>query len=188
MTTVAGDLRIEKLRRRDLRAVLEIENAVFPEPWSVGVFNSELALRRGRRYRAAWDGDRLAGYIGFLLAAEEAHITTIATAPEYQRSGVATALILDGIYALRGTGVKHLSLEVAASNEPAQSLYRRFGFGPVGVRRNYYPITGEDALVMWVYDVDSEAYDHRLEELERRRSLARDRFGSRRRSSRRSAR
>jgi [ribosomal protein S18]-alanine N-acetyltransferase len=170
-TTVA--LRIEKLRRRDLRHVLPIENVVFPEPWSVAVFNSELALRHGRRYRAAWDGDRLAGYIGFLMVGEEAHITTVATAPAYQRTGVATALILDGLEALRGTGVKHLSLEVAAGNDPAQALYRRFGFAPVGIRKNYYPLTGADALVMWAYDIDSEAYGRRMEELQRQ--LARQR-------------
>jgi ribosomal-protein-alanine N-acetyltransferase len=160
-------LHIEKLRRKDLRQVLPIENVVFPEPWSVAVFNSELALRHGRRYRAAWDGDRLVGYIGFLIVGEEAHITTIATAPAYQRTGVATTLILDGIYALRDSGIKHLSLEVAARNEPAQALYRRFGFAPVGVRRNYYPLTGEDALVMWAYDIDSTEYGRRVEELER---------------------
>ena len=164
MTT---DLRIEKLKRRDLRHVLPIENAVFPEPWNIAVFNSELSLRHGRRYRAAWDGDQMAGYIGFMLLDEEAHITTIATAPAYQRVGVATALILDGIHALRRTGIKHLSLEVAAGNEPAKALYRRFGFVPVGVRRNYYPRTGEDALVMWVYDIDSEQYARRMEDLAR---------------------
>ena len=38
-------LRMEKLRRRDLRQLLRIESKVFPEPWSVAVFNSELALR-----------------------------------------------------------------------------------------------------------------------------------------------
>jgi ribosomal-protein-alanine N-acetyltransferase len=54
---------------------------------------------------------------------------------------------------------------VAADNEPAQALYRRFGFAPVGVRRNYYPVTGQDALVMWVYDIDTEEYAQRLEEL-----------------------
>ena len=54
-------LRIEKLRRRDLRHVLPIDAAVFPEPWSVGVFHSELALRHGRLYRAAWQGHDLAG-------------------------------------------------------------------------------------------------------------------------------
>ncbi len=63
-------------------------------------------------------------------------------------------------------GVRHLSLEVAASNEPAQTLYRRFGFAPVGIRKNYYPITGEDALVMWAYDIDTPDYAQRLEELD----------------------
>jgi ribosomal-protein-alanine N-acetyltransferase len=158
-------LRIEKLKRRDLRHVLPIESVAFPEPWSVGVFNSELALRHGRLYRAAWDGDQMAGYIGFLMVDDEAHITTIATAPRYQRNGVASALIIDGIRTLIPTGVKHLSLEVAAHNEPAQELYRRFGFAPVGVRKNYYPVTGEDALVMWVYDIDSPEYQQRLEDL-----------------------
>jgi ribosomal-protein-alanine N-acetyltransferase len=159
------ELRLEKLKRRDLRHVLPIESNVFPEPWSVAVFNSELALRHGRLYRAAWDGDQMAGYIGFLIVDEEAHITTIATAPAFQRRGVASTLIIDGIRTLLLSGVKHLSLEVAASNEPAQSLYRRFGFAPVGVRKNYYPVTGEDALVMWAYDIDTPEYAERLESL-----------------------
>ena len=81
----AVPLRIEKLRRRDLRHVLRIEATVFPEPWSVEVFNSELALRKGRLYRAAWDGQVMAGYIGFMIVDDEAHMTTIATAPSHQR-------------------------------------------------------------------------------------------------------
>ena len=156
---------MEKLRR-DLRTLMRIENTVFPEPWSLQVFHSELALRRGRLYRAAWDGDQLAGYIGFLMVDEEAHMTTIATAPAYQRAGVATALIVDTIGTLRTTGIRHVSLEVAANHDDAaQSLYRRFGFAPVGVRKNYYPVTGQDALVMWAYDVDSDEYGVRLGEL-----------------------
>ncbi len=158
-------LRIDKLRRRDLRALLPIEARVFPEPWSVAVFNSELALRKGRLYRAAWDGNELAGYIGFMIVDDEAHMTTIATAPSHQRAGVATTLIIDAIGTLLAGGVKHLSLEVAANNDPAQTLYRRFGFAPVGVRKNYYPVTGQDAIVMWAYDIDSDDYARRLESL-----------------------
>ena len=57
---------------------------------------------------------------------------------------------------------------MAANNEPAQALYRRFGFAPVGVRKNYYPVTGQDALVMWVYDIDTRRSTRpRLEELAR---------------------
>ena len=158
-------MRIEKLRRRDLRKLMPIESAVFPEPWSPEVFNSELALRKGRLYRAVWDGNEMAGYIGFLIVDDEAHMTTIATAPAYQRNGVAIAMIVDALRTLRARGVRHISLEVAANNRPAQALYRRFGFAPVSVRKNYYPVTGQDALVMWVYDVDSEEYSVRLEAL-----------------------
>jgi ribosomal-protein-alanine N-acetyltransferase len=158
-------VRIEKLRRRDLRQLLRIESTVFPEPWSPAVFNSELALRKGRLYRAAWVGDDMAGYIGFMIVDDEAHMTTLATAPDFQRAGVATTLIVSGIRTLRADGIRHLSLEVAANNDPAQSLYRRFGFAPVAVRKNYYPVTGQDALVMWVYDIDSDDYAARLEEL-----------------------
>ena len=136
------------------------------------MFNSELALRHGRLYRAAWQGDDMAGYIGFMIVDDEAHITTIATAPAHQRTGVARTLLIDGIHTLLPMGVKHLSLEVAASNEPAQTLYRRFGFAPVGVRKNYYPVTGEDALVMWAYDIDTPDYAQRLEALDPSRSDA----------------
>ena len=135
-------LRIEKLKRRDIRQLLRIESKVFPEPWSVAVFNSELALRKGRLYRAVWDGDEMAGYIGFMMVDDEAHMTTIATSPSFQRKGLATTMIVDGIHTLRAGGIKHISLEVAANNEPAQALYRRFGFAPVAVRKNYYPVTG----------------------------------------------
>ena len=74
-------------------------------------------------------------------------------------------MIVDGIRTLLAGGIKHISLEVAANNDPAQALYRRFGFAPVAVRKNYYPVTGQDALVMWVYDIDSEEYAERLEDL-----------------------
>ena len=129
------------------------------------MFSSELALRKGRLYRGAWVGAEMAGYIGFMIVDDEAHMTTIATAPAFQRSGVATTMIVDGPCAAGGRRHPDVSLEVAANNEPAQALYRRFGFVPVGVRKNYYPVTGQDAFVMWVHDIDTEAYARRLERL-----------------------
>lgn len=158
-------IRLEKLRRRDLRHVMRIENLVFPEPWSPAVFSSELALRQGRLYRGAWVGPEMAGYIGFMIVDDEAHMTTVATNPGFQRSGVATAMIVETMRTLRAQAVSRVSLEVAANNAPAQALYRRFGFVPVGVRRNYYPVTGQDALVMWVHDIETDQYARRLDEL-----------------------
>jgi ribosomal-protein-alanine N-acetyltransferase len=63
-------------------------------------------------------------------------------------------------------GARNLTLEVRLSNRGAQLLYQRFGFGPVGVRKNYYQETNEDALVMWVHAIDAPEYARRLERIE----------------------
>jgi ribosomal-protein-alanine N-acetyltransferase len=160
------ELRLGPMRRRDLREVMDIERRVFPEPWSHAVFASELALRRGRRYRTARLGRTLVGYTGMMFVDEEAHVTTLAVTEDHRRSGIATTLLIDGVRHAVEKGMHQVSLEVAAGNEPAQALYRRFGFVPVGVRRKYYPVTQEDALVMWAYEIDSDEYTARLGRIE----------------------
>ena len=124
-------LRIEKLKRRDLRQLLRIESKVFPEPWSVAVFNSELALRKGRLYRAVWDGDEMAGYIGFMMVDDEAHMTTIATSPTFQRKGLATTMIVDGIHTL-----------APAASSTSRSRWRRTTSRP-------RPCTGASGSPRW---------------------------------------
>ena len=59
----------------------------------------------------------------------------------------------------------HLTLEVRADNQPALALYTRFGFAPVGVRPHYYP-GGEDALIMWARDIDTDDYQGRLDAID----------------------
>jgi ribosomal-protein-alanine N-acetyltransferase len=59
-------------------------------------------------------------------------------------------------------GSDSITLEVRASNKAALALYRRFGFAPTGVRKDYYKDPTEDALVLWVHDIDSPAYTERL--------------------------
>ena len=168
MTTDPFSLALSDMRRRDLRAVTAIERQVFPEPWSLAIFTSELALRSGRAYRVAKDGRELAGYFGMMFVEDEAHVTTIAVAPAYQRIGLATVLMLEVVRIAHERASRHISLEVAAGNERAQGLYRRFGFAPVGVRKGYYAVTGEDAYVMWAYDIDSPVYAERLVSIEAR--------------------
>lgn len=163
-------IELVRMRRRDLRRVMAIEEVVFPEPWSHGVFTSELALRRGRAYRVAREGREMVGYIGLMFVEEEAHVTTVAVAPEHQGRGVGKQIMLGAIEIAREEGARHVSLEVAVGNTRAQALYRRFGFVPVAIRKRYYQLTGEDAYVMWAYDIDSPAYQERLEGI--RRSLA----------------
>ncbi len=166
--TTADEVELGDLKRRDLKAVMAIEAQVFPEPWSLTVFQSELALRQGRRYRAARRGKELAGYMGLMFVDDEAHVTTIGVAPDYQRQGIGVMLMLDGLRYAIEHGTAHISLEVAAGNERAQSLYRQFGFAPIAVRKQYYQKTGEDAFVMWAYDINTPTYAARLDLIENR--------------------
>ena len=159
---VSGAVRIVPLRRRHLRIVVQIEEANYPRPWSSTVFLSELAQRRSRRYTVATIGPLVVGYSGLMVVAEDGHITTLTVDPAWHHRGVGTVLLLDQARAAPPLGVRHLTLEVRASNVTAQTLYQRFGFAPVGVRRNYYPETGEDAIVMWARDIDSDEYARRL--------------------------
>jgi [ribosomal protein S18]-alanine N-acetyltransferase len=165
---VLGAVRIVRLRRRHLRSVVRIEEECYPRPWSAALFLSELAQRSTRRYTAATIGPMVAGYAGLMVVGEEGHVTTLTVDPPWHRLGIGAALLLDLARAAPALGVRHLTLEVRTGNDGAQALYKRFGFGPVGVRRNYYAETGEDAIVMWVNDIDAPAYAIRLDDIEAR--------------------
>jgi len=94
-------------------------------------------------------------------------VTTLAVDPRWQRLQVGTRLLLGLAWEAIDREARSLTLEVRLSNKPAQELYRRFGFAPVGVRRNYYAETSEDALVMWAHDIQRAEYVQLLEAQER---------------------
>jgi len=162
----ALEVRITPMRRRHLRGVLRIEQQVYPRPWTFGLFLGEINQRASRVYLVARVGSDVVGYAGMFRAIDDGHITTIAVDPAWQRRGVATRMLLALARAAMDRGSRNLTLEVRMSNSGAQALYQRFGFVPAGVRKGYYPETGEDALVMWANDIDTEAYAARLRELE----------------------
>ena len=154
------------MRPRDLGAVLAIEHAVFPEPWSRRLFEEELAQRRSRSYRTAWVGNVVVGFAGQMFIDDETHVNNIAVHPDRQGQGLGVLLLLDLVHHALERGSRHLTLECRVGNDPALALYGRFGLAPVGVRPRYYE-SGEDAFVMWVRDIDSEDYRTRLAGIER---------------------
>jgi [ribosomal protein S18]-alanine N-acetyltransferase len=165
---VLGAVRIAALRRRHLRHVVRIEEEIYPRPWTTSLFLSEIAQRASRRYTVGLIGPMVVGYCGLMVVGDEGHVTTLTVDERWHRRGIATLLLLDLARNAPSLGVRHLTLEVRAGNAAAQALYRRFGFAPVGVRKNYYSETGEDAIVMWARDVTTVAYAERLAGIEGR--------------------
>jgi ribosomal-protein-alanine N-acetyltransferase len=161
------DVHIVPMRRRHLRSVTRIEAQVYPRPWSHSLFVSELALRSTRAYFVAKVGRDVVGYTGLMMSMTDGHVTTIAVDPAWHRHGIGTRLLLANAREGVLRGATALTLEVRLSNRGAQEMYRRFGFTSVGVRKGYYADTGEDALIMWAYEVQDPAFSRLLDGLER---------------------
>lgn len=144
---------IRHAERRDVGELLVIEEAQFPEPWTKGMLLDELTNTVTRRYTVAVEDNRVVGYLGVMFVIDELHVNTLGTLPGHEGRGVASSLMDEAWVDARLRGVTRATLEVAVSNTRAQQLYYRYGFRPVGVRKNYYERSHEDALVLWA-DLD----------------------------------
>jgi ribosomal-protein-alanine N-acetyltransferase len=162
----AGRVVIAPMRRRHLRGVVAIENRVNTRPWSQALFAGELRLPESRRYVVALDGAVVVGFGGVMYTGYEAHVTNVAVDPDRRREQIATRLLLTLFDDCRARGVQDVTLEVRMSNAAAQGLYHEFGFAPGGVRPKYYVDVGEDALIMWAHDLDSQEMARRLARIE----------------------
>ncbi|MEW2509964.1 ribosomal protein S18-alanine N-acetyltransferase [Streptomyces sp. NPDC046870] len=142
------------MRWWDLDPVLGLERDLFPEDaWSRGMFWSELAHSRGpeatRCYLVAESADgRIVGYAGLAAAGDLADVQTIAVARDHQGTGLGARLLTELLRAATAFECHEVMLECRVDNLPAQKLYERFGFTPIGFRRGYYQPGNVDALVM----------------------------------------
>jgi ribosomal-protein-alanine N-acetyltransferase len=93
-------------------------------------------------------GPAVIGFFAGWIVEDELHVNNVASHQDYRRIGVGRSLMEAAIDEAGRRGVAHVILEVRASNEAAQLLYRDLGFGFVGRRRDYYRMPTEDALVM----------------------------------------
>ena len=141
---------LRQIGARDLDAVLEIEKASYPTPWSRAMFAAEIgkpgSLALGA-YREG--GGELVGYAVVSRYVDAWHVMNVAVAPAYRRRGIARVL-LERLFEITKDDVRRgHTLEVRVSNTVAIRLYERLGFERRGVRRGYYTDNREDALIMW---------------------------------------
>lgn len=141
-------------------AVAQLERELMgTDAWSEALVLDELP-RKDRVWWAAFapsEGEdaagsqpsahRLVGYAGGWIVDGQVQILKVATVPEMRRRGIARGLLARVASDARDLGAQGCSLEVRASNEGAQALYRTLGFEVLGVRPKYYS-DREDAAIM----------------------------------------
>ena len=140
---------IRLAERRDISELLAIEEIQFPEPWTRGMLLDEVTNTETRRYTVVVKDGKILGYLGVMFVMDELHINTIGVLPDFEGKGIGAALMDDAWRDAKERNIERATLEVAVSNKRAQDLYYRYGFKPVGIRKNYYNKIGEDALVLW---------------------------------------
>lgn len=139
---------LRAMREDDLDAVVAIEQRAYPFPWTRGIFRD--CLRAGYPAWLVEEAGVIAGYGVLSVAADEAHILNVCTAPEAQGRGHGRRLLRALVQLARGHGAQRLFLEVRPSNPQAIALYHAEGFNEIGRRPRYYPAQDgrEDAIVM----------------------------------------
>jgi [ribosomal protein S18]-alanine N-acetyltransferase len=136
----------------DIDAVVSVEQTAYSHPWSRGNFVDSLAAGYHAQVLTTPPAAarQLVAYFVAMAGVDELHLLNITVAPEWQNQGHGSRLMDDVVALARQQRLAMLWLEVRISNVRARSLYRRYGFAEVGVRRAYYPAADgrEDAVVM----------------------------------------
>lgn len=174
-------LTVRYMQLKDIPEVMVIDHASFKPPWPERSYRFELnesqisfmvVLEKiEKREITGWkrivsglrgneteheDTPVIVAYGGLWKIADEAHISTIASHPDYrgQKFGeIILAAMLQRAIALKAG---YIVLEVRVSNTVAQALYTKYGFETHGIKKDYYQYDKEDAYDMRL-DITKEA-------------------------------
>jgi len=181
---------VESMRIADVATVARLEQDIFTMAWPESSFCFEVTqnkaseylvlrhlsralprsgvhpLQRKRRlFQESSYDESILGYAGIWMILDEGHICTLAIRQGWHGRGLGELMLISLLELACHHAMQTVTLEVRVSNRAAQSLYRKYGFEQVGLRRRYYIDNGEDALLMTVPAIQSPAFVHQFERL-----------------------
>ncbi len=158
---------LDEMVVEDIPEVMRIERRVFSAMWTSGIYQRELTANPWSHYYVLRPSHpslpHILAYGGVWQIDKSAHIPTIATHPDYQGRRLGSYLLLHLLIKGANLGCVEATLEVRASNFPAQRLYLRHGFEVAGIRYHYYNDNGEDAVIMTRPSLDASALQAELD-------------------------
>lgn len=138
-------------RDSDFSGILALDSQSGTDSYASAVYFRHAASIHADTFFVARDGERnIAGYcIGGIIPnkPEDGWILKIYVDCQRRHGGIGKRLLEETIGVLEKSGVKKIYLTVSPANEPALSLYRRYGFTPEERIKDYFG-EGEDRFLM----------------------------------------
>ena len=138
---------VQDAENKQLSQLEELEKLCFSLPWTREQLESQLPDGQ-HIFLVAVEGERVLGYVGMMFVLDEGYISNVAVSPEARRRGFGDALISELLLRAEEKALSFVTLEVRESNEAAIGLYQKHGFQKVGLRKKYYDLPKEDAILM----------------------------------------
>ena len=131
----------------DIDAVMLLEEAVYPFPWTKRIFKD--CIRVGYDCWLALFQNTVVAHAVISVAAGESHMLNLSVTSDLQGKGIGKQFVQFLINIARNKQAEIMMLEVRASNVRAINCYNSAGFNEIGSRKDYYPAPNgkEDALL-----------------------------------------
>ena len=141
------DFKINKMTIEDLESIKNILASDFDNFWSFDVLEDELECDNSYVIVAKSTDNTIVGFAGLKTILDEADIMNIVVKKDFRHNGIGSILLENLINYSKNMNMKTITLEVNENNLSAISLYDKFSFDKLGIRKKYY--NGEsDAIIM----------------------------------------
>lgn len=159
-------VKVLRMTKEDVEDVFHIEELIHPNHhWSKDSFYNEIANNLAYYYCVKNENDKILAYIGVWQILEEAHVTTLGVHPDFRGLQLAQILLIQALKDCYKNMIKYVTLEVRESNVPAISLYEKFLFESIGMRKKYYQDNGENALIMFTQNIWYDTFKNNFNNL-----------------------
>ena len=138
---------VRKMIESDLEAIASMENAVFSDAWTAKSIEDTYNQSQTFIVTAESEG-KIAGYCIVYFVLDEGEIARIAVDGLCRRQGVGRKLLEQVEKICKEKNIIRLMLDVRESNDSARKFYQSFGFEEDGIRKNFYDMPKEDAILM----------------------------------------
>jgi len=138
---------VRNMIESDVEAIATMESAVFSDAWTAKSIEDTYNQPQAFIVTAELDG-KVAGYCIVYFVLDEGEIARIAVDNCFRRQGVGRKLLEQVERTCKEKGIIRLMLDVRESNESARAFYKSLGFEVDGVRKNFYEMPKENAVLM----------------------------------------